>query len=269
MNPQTPILIGASMNEGYYPKAIPYFKTMTRALSSNLCSLFFVGIDFDPKYLLERHHLSSCCESYQVKSSQLHDPHNFIIQHGDFLVCDKKFQPEDYIIWLDCDAHFQRSLRSLDLQHFSENKVCVGILPNKGQENLRFEYKRLRGVGSVENTLEALGFSRELADKPTFNTGCVGMTYKNWCIMRDLYNEKAFSIKNYSDHYARQQFLMSLIIHTHFEYEIMPKYIHCDGHYNYPEFISLKERVFVYDDGMIKIPAFYCHGGNMTHYAPQ
>ena len=242
---QKMIYIGSAMTASYRPRAEPYFRSIRRALQPDVCRFLFVGIDFDPASMLVEYELENHVESFELSSHDLHDPSNVIIQHGDFLSIDKKWNDEDYILWVDCDAFFQRPLCSYDLAHFAEGKACAGKLPNKGEEQLKFEFARLGGDGSATAAIEELGFDSRLAEAPTLNTGCVGASVRHWRVLRDQYNRNAQAVKKYTSHYARQQFLMSLIIHSRFELEIMPKYIHCDGHYALPEFIHEESETFV------------------------
>ena len=199
----------------------------------------------------------------QLDLNQLHDPSNNIIQHGDFLAIKGPWNANDYILWVDCDAYFQRPLAECDISNFSKKAICAGVLPNKGEETLRHEYYRLGGTCTPEKNLMELGFSTEILDYATLNTGAVGATLCNWEKMRGFYNEKAHEIKKYFSHYARQQFLMSLITYSHFNFSKMPKYTHCDGHYQIPDNIISERSKWVYDDGQIRTPAYYCHGGSL------
>ena len=226
---------------------------------------FFVGIDFNPKSLLKNHDLERSVISKQIRSKSLFDSSNPIIQHGDFLKCHGPWRDDDYILWVDCDAYFQREMGQIDKQHFIKNKICAGVLPNKGEESLWHESNRLGGFLDPGKIAAELGFNPELLKKPTLNTGCVGATAHNWGRMRDFYNEKSQALKKLIPHYARQQYLMSLITYSEFDFEVMPKSLHCDGHYCVPENISFNGEEWIYNDGSTEVAAFYCHGGMMMN----
>jgi hypothetical protein len=259
------IFIGSAMTENYYQRALPFFnsfgKVSKKYQSDVIC--FFVGIDFNPIDLLKHHDLDRSVISKQINSASLFDPSNPIIQHGDFLKCHGPWRDNDYILWVDCDAYFQREILSIDKQHFSVNKICAGVLPNKGEESLRHESFRLGGVSAPEEIASELGFNPDILKKPTLNTGCVGASVQDWKRMRELYNEKSQVVKDFFPHYARQQFLMSLITYSGFNHEIMPKYTHCDGHYCVPDNIIFNGSEWLYNDGDTSISALYCHGGYM------
>jgi hypothetical protein len=116
-------------------------------------------------------------------------------------------------------------------------------------------------MGTPENAATNLGFDPTLLERPTLNTGCVGATVENWEKMRSIYNGRSQQVKEFSHHYARQQFLMSLITYSSFAFSLMPKYTHCDGHYCIPDNIVKRNSVWMYEDNSFKIPAFLCHGG--------
>jgi hypothetical protein len=257
------IYIGSAMTEDYYARAEPYFRTLKKVTRSgdNNVKYFFVGLDFNPSYLLKKHGVGKEVLAMELRLNQLHDPKNNIIQHGDFLTVKGPWKDDDYILWVDCDAYYQRPLSEYDTSNFNKHAICAGVLPNCGQETLRHEFVRLGGAGTPEITLSELGFSQEIIDYATLNTGAVGASVVNWEKMRKLYNKDAFKIKKYFNHYARQQFLMSLITYQHFSLSKMPKYTHCDGHYTLPDHIKLEREKWIYDDGKIRTPAYYCHGG--------
>jgi hypothetical protein len=116
------------------------------------------------------------------------------------------------------------------------------VLPNSGEESLRHEFYRLGGTGDPEVVLSELGFSLKIIDYATLNTVAVGASVRNWEKIRNIYNKNAFKIKKYFSHYARQQFLISLITYTHFDLSKMPKYTHCDGHYRIPDNIIYEKK---------------------------
>jgi len=261
------IYIGSSMTAGYRPRAEPYFASLAEALDPSACQFFFIGLDFNPFRIFSEYGLEGYVESYYLATNKLHDPSNTIIQHGDFLNINKQWKDDDYVLWTDCDAFFQRPLDSLDRQHFQKTQFCCGVLPNKGEDCLSCEFARIGGQGDAKEAIEQLGFDPRLALLPTLNTGCVGATVNSWALMQEEYNKRSQEIKSIASHYARQQFLMSLIVYSTRGLSLMPKYTHCDGHYNLPEDIVERDGTFIYENGTISVPAYFCHGGQAMKYA--
>lgn len=83
------------MTASYRPRAEPYFRSIPRALQPDVCRFLFVGIDFDPASMLGEYELENHVESFELFSYDLCDPSNVMIQHGDFLSIDKKWNDED------------------------------------------------------------------------------------------------------------------------------------------------------------------------------
>lgn len=259
------VFIGSAMNEEYAERARPFFETLNYISGKKQeidQEVFFIGIDFDPKNLLKAHNLEKKIKSYTLKKNELTDPSNLIIQHGDFLKC-KELKPKknDYILWCDCDAYFQRNLIKKDLKLFKVDSICLGILPNGKDAALSKEFYRIGGNQSPLQVCRQLDFHESLLSLPTFNTGMIGASVEKWGHLANLYNEKALLIKEFFPHYARQQFLLSLIIYKNFRSKIMPKYTHCDGHYQIPQNVYKHDSQWYYRSIFSKIPAFYCHGG--------
>jgi hypothetical protein len=126
------IYIGSGMTENYYSRAMPYFKSLHKAIEreSKDIRYFFIGLDFNPDKILKEHKLEKDVISVRLNLNKIHDPQNNIIQHGDFLEAEGPWKKNDYVLWLDCDTYFQRPLSNIDIENFKEDSICAGILPN-------------------------------------------------------------------------------------------------------------------------------------------
>jgi hypothetical protein len=113
------IYIGSAMTENYYARAEPYFRTLKKAVEvdNNDVKYFFVGLDFNPASILKKHGVGEEVFAMELGLNQLHDPKNNIIQHGDFLATKGPWNDDDYILWVDCDAYYQRPLSEYDIRN--------------------------------------------------------------------------------------------------------------------------------------------------------
>jgi hypothetical protein len=165
-----------------------------------------------------------------IDSSQVSGlPETQCLQHGAFTECIR-LALDDIVVFTDADMVMQRALvqREIDWLHgIGPGQVAVGYNADE-TETLAEEATRLRRN-------EFCHPERDWYEAICYNTGVVAARYDTW--MR-LYNDFLQIYQTYYPmfgHWARQQWVISLVIHRMFEPVVMPYTFHMHGHYPLPK----------------------------------
>jgi hypothetical protein len=176
------------------------------------------------------------------------------LQHGEFVksdFLDANTADNDVIVFTDGDMFLQRNLTGEEeffLRSFKDGDVYVGY-NSSPIDTLLDEYRRLAGPAEMSEP-----FNIDLSSIKVYNTGVLAMNKKTW---KKLYSEyiKLFDIIDLMfDHYAKQQWLISFIIGTMNEFNIieMPYDIHNHTHYKSPEGTKIDEKgIVTFNDNVV------------------
>lgn len=156
------------------------------------------------------------------------------IQHGEFV--NNKYISElsddDIILFTDGDIIMQREMNQdeLKLLELNDNEFFVGYNESKN-DNLLAESNRLNKISSIYDSY--LGY--EEWDKiPCYNTGVLAGKISSWKKLFQLYTRKWNFVDQTFIHYAKQQWLICMILYHNFNVKIMPYSFHTHGHYPLP-----------------------------------
>jgi hypothetical protein len=150
------------------------------------------------------------------------------MQHGGFLAALDDLGEEAIIIFTDTDIEVQRS--------FTENEL--DILRNFGDGEIGVNYKRDENF-SLQDEVELLDLKIELeellerypkiSELDIYNTGVIVANRKTYNKLYEAYNLIWPKFKDIFGHYAKQQWLLSYLIQTKFEPNILSCVIHTHG----------------------------------------
>jgi len=161
---------------------------------------------------------------------------NNCLQHGEFIFNPyfDNFKDEDIVFYTDGDMYMQRNLTEDEIfmyRSFKDGDVYVGYNKspddNLFDESLRLGYK---GINFPE-------FDVDWKTIKVYNTGILAMNKKTWVKLTNDYISLYPLVCEMFNHYARQQWLISFLIGTKSDYNIieMPYEIHNHRHYPSPQ----------------------------------
>lgn len=162
-------------------------------------------------------------------------PSNSCLQHGEFLKSEKFNElttNEDIIFFTDGDIEMQRPLTEdeiIQFRSFIDDDVYVGY--NASPTDTLYD-ESLR-IGIKKPKSEILKY--DLKNIKIYNTGVLAMNKKTWLKLMRQFIELFPEADRTFNHYAKQQWLLSLLINTkgYNVYEI-PYNIHNHRHYESP-----------------------------------
>ncbi len=224
------IVLATGADEGYFPRIWPYLRTIER-LSQADRNVVFVPVRGKERWF-ERIRTLSKTEFRPVDVSRLRarNPNN-CLQHGEFLdYDDPDGRDDDLIVFTDGDICLQRWFEASELEWLAamgERGVAAGY--NEGPFGTLDREARLlhphQGLEAVRNA-----FPGDWESWPCLNTGVLiakRAAYRRLC---EAYVERFPEIDALLGHYAKQQWLLSWLIHSNgFTVELLPGEIHTHG----------------------------------------
>lgn len=223
------IYLGTAITENYIEKAMEYLHYISLVSS---VKKFCLLVDFDNEDLRE--------EFPYIEFISIKKPSGLTekccLQHGEFI----EYLPcgiNDIVIFTDTDGYFQRDLSQRELLYFSNlNHIEFAVATQfdaTGSCKLSDEAYRLDIQVSLAQISQKLNFIP--SEMRCFNTGFVGATTASWYCLRDKYRELWDCVDGLFKHYAKQQFLISYIIQSSYNYSELPASIHVHGHHGVPK----------------------------------
>jgi hypothetical protein len=161
-------------------------------------------------------------------------------QHGEFIFSPyfDKFNDDDVIFYTDGDMFLQRNITDEEREMYLNFKDCdVYIGYNASPtDTLHDEAKRLNYTGTMFDE-----FNVDWKSIKIYNTGLIAMNKKTWQKLANDYIPLYTLVDKMFNHYAKQQWLISFLINTKPEYNVieMPYDIH--NHTHYPSPIGTKQ----------------------------
>lgn len=226
------LILSTGSDINYLNKIGPYLHSIE--LNSNFDRNILVFVSDGPK-------ISTDFKKIEVNLLSINDiqslNRNKCIQHGDFLN-SKEFNDSiddsDIIFFTDGDIILQRSLSDEELEYyrnFKDGDVYVGYNASP-TDTLYDESKRLGRTGFSSPHINPNDWEKI----KVYNTGVLGMNKKTWRNLLNNYNELFPYVNKMFGHYAKQQWLISYIIGTMNDFNVieMPYDIHNHRHYPSP-----------------------------------
>ena len=223
------LILATGSNLNYLHKMTPYLKSIESNSNFDSNYLVFLGDD----ELKMKYQKIRICNVYEKDLEVV--PSNYCIQHGEFLKSQKmneETNDNDVIFFTDGDIKIQRPLSEDEIKlfkNFNDDDIYVGYNASP-TDTLHDESLRL-GIKNVESELLKL----DLTKIKVYNTGVLAMNKKTWLKLMNQFIETYSLVDSTFHHYAKQQWLLSLLINTkgYNVYE-MPYDIHNHLHYPSP-----------------------------------
>jgi hypothetical protein len=223
------LILATGSNLNYLHKMSGYLKSIEANSNFDSNYLIFLGDD-EMKMKYEK---ITIVNVYEKDLEVV--PSNYCIQHGEFLKSEKLNQEtndDDVIFFTDGDIKIQRALTDNEIKqfkNFKDDDVYVGYNESP-TDTLYNESLRL---GIINNESDLLKY--DLKKIKIYNTGVLAMNKKTWIKLMNQFIELYPLVNNTFHHYAKQQWLLSLLINTkgYNVYE-MPYDIHNHLHYPSP-----------------------------------
>jgi hypothetical protein len=228
------VVIATGSDLKYLKKIEPYLRSLE--LNSNFDEniLVFLG---EEDFTLNSPKLSLAKQSPSTVRAL--SPIN-CTQHGEFIFAPyfDKFNDSDVIFYTDGDMYLQRNITNDEKEmysNFKDGDVYIGYNASP-TDTLADEAPRLgyKGINFPE-------FDVDWKKVKVYNTGLIAMNKKTWQNLANDYIPLYPLVDKMFNHYAKQQWLISFLINTKSEYNVieMPYDIH--NHRHYPSPIGTKQ----------------------------
>lgn len=223
------VILATGSDFKYLKKIEPYLKSLE--LNSNFDEniLVFLG---DEDFKLNSPKISLAKQSPSTVRAL--SPIN-CTQHGEFIFASyfSRFDDSDVIFYTDGDMYLQRNITNKEKEFYSNLKdgdVYIGYNASPTDtlydESKRLDYKNI-------NFPE---FELDWKTIKVYNTGLIAMNKKTWIKLAKEYIPLYRLVDQMFTHYAKQQWLISFLINTRPDYNVieMPYDIHNHKHYPSP-----------------------------------
>ena len=227
------LILATGSDLNYMTKMRPYLKSIEQNSNFDNNVLVFVG---------DGEGLSIPFKTIDIATLSISDVqalnNNKCVQHGDFLNSNhfnSITEDDDVIFYTDGDIILQRNMTDEELEqfrNFKDGDVYVGYNASP-TDTLMIESGRLGQTG-----VKVAGVSDKPWDKiKVYNTGVLAMNKRTWTKLLSDYVELYPSVEPMFAHYAKQQWLISFLIGTREDYNVieMPYHIHNHLHFPSPE----------------------------------
>lgn len=237
------IILATGSDLNYLSKMRPYLKSIESNSNFDKNILVFVGEDE-----MELPYKNIDVARLPVSNIQSLNM-NKCVQHGDFLNSpefDSMTNDDDVIIYTDGDIILQRNITEEEItfyKSFKDGDVYVGYNASM-TDTLEDESMRLGKTGMVSPDIK-IGL---WPITKVYNTGVLAMNKRTWRKLLEKYNQFYPKVQFMFYHYAKQQWLISYIIGTDDEFNVieMGYDIHNHRHFPSPEGTSQDQNGDVY-----------------------
>jgi hypothetical protein len=200
------IILATGANAAYMPKLTAYLNSISLHSTFDRNMVIFVGNGAMPELNIE---------CYRLREEAISAPaQNSCIQHGDWLNADGlQVDDSDVVVFTDGDMYVQRALNDKErasLEKLQHGDIVVGANQFEGQtllqeaHNLGFTGKPWHGMNN-----------EKVWRSPVFNTGCIAATVGTWRNLLSLYRAEWQDFAGVFQHYAKQQWLISYLLHAY------------------------------------------------------
>jgi len=221
-------------NAGYMDKIKPYLDTQERH-GANL-ERYFICVKTDPPEAIADCYPDLILVQADAAQVEYSPTESESLQHGSWLdVVPGK--DEDTAIFTDGDIFMQRPLNASELdalENWPEN--TFGVSWNNGAgETLIFE-ALVKLNPKVSDADFIAHWGRLTVERPVFNVGVMVGKRSAFRALRAAYEKRWGEVGEYLSHGARQQWLLSYLIHSEgFGLRVLPYTFHTHAHFDLPE----------------------------------
>lgn len=223
------VILSTGSDFKYLQKIEPYLKSIEKNSNFDENILVFFGEE-DFAFHNEKIDLAKISKSSVVAPSPIN-----CIQHGEFIFAPyfDKYDDSDIIFYTDGDMFLQRNITE-DEKHtysnFKDGDVYIGYNQSP-TDTLQNEAPR---IGYKQIMFPE--FEMDWKSIKVYNSGLTAMNKKTWKKLANDYIQLYPLVDKMFTHYAKQQWLISFLINTREDYNVieMPYDIHNHKHYPSP-----------------------------------
>lgn len=238
------IYIATGITDNYYGKAKDFIQSLNNNVSDKIKKVvvtlgFYANIQMKEEFP----NIIFIHQDYSTVSDELTEI--MCLQHGAFMdVFDKFVKDDDIIIFSDSDVIIQRdlSLDEIDYLYKTFNDNNIGCNNNTSNRTLKTEFNELYpklDYSVVQDYYKDFDFS----EHQVYCTGNVIGNSVAWRKLRNLYKNDIKFIDESFGHYARQQFLMSIIFERDFDFVMTPDTFHSHGCWGLPAYCKYDNNI--------------------------
>jgi calcineurin-like phosphoesterase family protein len=223
------VILSTGSDFKYLKKIEPYLRSVEENSNFDENILVFFGeetFDFND----EKIKLAKISKSSVIAPSPIN-----CIQHGEFIYASyfDKFDDSDIIFYTDGDMFLQRNISEDEKKMYSTFKdgdVYIGYNQSP-TDTLQNESPRIG-----YNKIMFPEFDMDWGSIKVYNSGLTAMNKKTWKKLAKDYIQLYPLVDKMFTHYAKQQWLISFLINTREDYNVieMPYDIHNHKHYPSP-----------------------------------
>ncbi|MBI4601303.1 MAG: hypothetical protein HY721_05000 [Planctomycetes bacterium] len=225
------IVLGTGASASYLPRIVPYLESIEANGEGFEAYLVCVGCPEDAPPRVELGRIQPVALARERARGE---PGNSCVQHGAFLEVIPGTE-RDVVVFTDGDMVLQRPASPAELEFLRTlGDGVVGVSYNAGPEDtLLSEAGRLLAQVPLEALTEGvLGGRRQL---PVYNTGVIVARRGTYRGLHEAYMARWEEVGGFFRHYARQQWLLSLVLGTGgFRPVVLPYTFHLHGCYALP-----------------------------------
>jgi len=208
------LIIATGSDFKYLKKIEPYLKSLESNSNFDENILVFLS---DDDLTLRSQKLSLAKQSPSTVKAL--SPIN-CTQHGEFIFAPyfDKFNDDDVIFYTDGDMYLQRNITDEEREmyiNFKDGDVYIGYNASP-TDTLDDEAPRLSYNGTMFDE-----FNLDWKSIKIYNTGLIAMNKKTWQKLANDYIPLYPLIDKMFSHYAKQQWLISFLINTKPEYNVI------------------------------------------------
>jgi hypothetical protein len=232
------IVLATGTNADFVERIIPYLESLE--MHAEGLEPYVVCVDCDINWRTGRRFERVLARHLGSEDAYGH-PGNWCLQHGAFLKAIPG-NKDDVILFTDGDVVLQRFPSIEELEWLRDwDDGLVGVSYNAGPDDtLRTESCRLSPVRASADALDQL--LKEHGELQVWNTGVIVARRRTYEDLREKYLALWPELGRLFQHYARQQWLISLILGTdRIRPSVLPYTIHLHGCYELPKGARLEE----------------------------
>jgi hypothetical protein len=250
-------ILATGATENYYNTIVPYLKTIE--LNSNFDDNVLVTLDFKKETFNKVK--NSFISNFVVKNKN----ENNCLQHGEFLKSEyfNSLNDEDIICFTDGDISLQRPLDEEEIKFIESLKDGdIMVQYNAGpKDTLKQEFYRLGP--NINHTVVEQDYQINLENILCYNTGVIICNLKTWNILQEKYDEYFTELNHIFSHYAKQQWIISFVIHEFLNPIVMDYSMHTHYHHGRLQDTIFKDDIQYYKEKIVLFSHF-----SMDHNLP-
>lgn len=246
------IYLGSGMTKDYFIKSNPFLEGLNNMQNNIKKFVITLGWHIEEAEFDKYKNIEFIYQDIEYLKDELSGFN--CVQYGafvDVLNCND----DDIILFIDSDIVIQRDFTIDEISYLysiKENEIAVNN--NESGRTFSEEYLYLEPIKEYQDIKSYFGINEE----QVYCGGVIASSKNTWQNFRLEYLKEIKYIESCFKHYAKIQFLISIIIQQKFILKVLPKEIHSHGCWQIPEYCTKKDGI-VYADS---IPLVFNHHFN-------